>query len=139
MLRASRGLRVLVALSWLVVSGCTTLREIPREEYARAEERKRVEVDTQDGQHYEFEFARFGSDTLTGYRQRDTEGEFEEYATLAIPLEAITRLAARRVDWYRTGLLGGAAISAIVLAALARHKDAPVEPEPPPCPTEPCP
>jgi hypothetical protein len=139
MLRARRGLRVFAALSWLGASGCTTLREIPREQYASAEERKRVEVDTQDGQHHEFEFARFGSDTLTGFVRRDTEGPVEEFATVAIPLDAVSRLAARRVDWYRTGLIGGAALAGVILAALTRGKEAAPTPEPTPCPTEPCP
>jgi hypothetical protein len=140
MLRASRWLRVLAALSWLGAPGCTTLREIRRDAYAAAEERKHVAVDTREGLHYEFDFAHFGSDTLTGYRQRDTEGRIAEFATLAIPLDEITRLSARRLDWYRTGLLGGASIAAVVVAALARHKAA-AAPEPapqPPCSPEPC-
>ncbi len=140
-MRASRCLRVLAALSWLAACGCTTLREIPRNAYAAAEQRKDITVDTREGLHYEFDYARFGSDTLTGFRQRDTEGKFEEYATLAIPLDAIAKLSARRVDWYRTGLVGGVTLSAIVLAALSRQKGAaaPEPAPPPPCPSEPCP
>lgn len=141
MMRASRCLRVLAALSWLAACDCTTLREIPRNAYAAAEQRKDVTVDTREGLHYEFDYARFGSDTLTGFRQRDTEGKFEEYATLAIPLDAIAKLSARRLDWYRTGLVGGATLSAIVLAALSRQKGAATgpEPEPSPCGPRPCP
>ena len=140
MVRASRGLRGLAALWWLGVSGCTTLREIPPDAYARADERKHVAVDTQDGEHHEFDFVRVGSDTLTGFQRRDVPGDFEEYDTRAIPLVAITKLSARRIDWYRTGLIGGAAIAAVVLAALARHKDdTTLPPEPEPCPVEPCP
>jgi hypothetical protein len=137
---ASRGLRVLVALSCLGAPGCTTLREVHRDAYAAAAERRHVAVDTREGLHYEFDYARFGSDTLTGFRERDTEGPIAEYATLAIPLDEVTRLSARRLDWYRTGLLGGASLAAVVVAALARHKAAPVpEPTPPPpCPVEPC-
>jgi hypothetical protein len=138
MIRASRSLRVLVSLSWLVAGGCTTLREVPRRSYAAADERKHVEVDTSEGLHYVFDYARFSGDTLTGYRQRDTEGEFDEYATLAIPLESITRLSARRIDWYRTGLVGGATLSAIVLTALSRHKGSSTT-TPPPCMDEICP
>jgi hypothetical protein len=138
MLLVSRCLRVIVSLTWLAVGGCTTLREVPRGAYAARDERKHVEVDTNEGLHYEFDYARFSGDTLTGYRQRDTEGEFEEYATFAIPLEAIAKLSARRVDWYRTGLVGGATLSAIVLTALSRHKGAGGSPGTGPCPTEPC-
>jgi hypothetical protein len=136
---ASRCLRVLAILAWGAASGCTTLREIPRGDYAGAEERKHVVVETQEGLHYEFDYARFANDTLTGYRQRDTEGAFEEVAVVAIPLDAITGLSARRVDWYRTGLVGGAALSAIVLTALARRKSAEPSPEPSPCPPRGCP
>jgi hypothetical protein len=138
MMCAGRCLRVLTVLSWLAASGCTTLREIPRDAYAAAGERKHVSVDTREGLHYEFDFARFDNDTLTGYRQRDTEGVFEEFATLAVPLDAIARLSARRVDWYRTGLMGAAALAAIVVAAWSRHKGAAAGPDPRPDPI-PCP
>lgn len=138
MRRADRCLRVLLSLSWLALGGCTTLREVPRSSFAAADERKHVEVDTNEGLHYVFDYARFSGDTLTGYRQRDTEGEFDEYATLAIPLESITRLSARRIDWYRTGLVGGATLSAIVLTALSRHKGSSSAP-PGPCMDEICP
>jgi hypothetical protein len=139
MSHASHCLRVLAVLAWGAASGCTTLREIPRGDYGGAEERKHVVVETQEGLHYEFDSAHFGGDTLTGYRQRDTEGAFEEVATVAIPLDTITKLSARRVDWYRTGLVGGASLSAIVLTALARHKAATPEPGPGPCGPRPCP
>lgn len=138
MMRASLSLRVFMALSWLWAAGCTTLREIPPESYARVEERKHVAVETRDGQRHEFDFARFSGDSLTGYTRREMEGEFDEFTTMAIPLEAVSKLSARRVDWYRTGLVGGAVIAGVILAALARHKGQdPVIEEP--CPAEPCP
>jgi hypothetical protein len=139
MLRASPGLRVLAALGWLGTAGCTTLRELPPASYATAAERKHVEVDTRDGQHHEFEFARFGSDTLVGFVPDSSEGRFEEFTEVTIPFEAVAKLSVRRVEWYRTGLIGGATLTAVVLAALGRHKSPAPTPEPPPCPTEPCP
>lgn len=138
MVRASRSLRVFMASSWLWAAGCTTLREIPPGSYARVDERKHVAVETRDGQQHEFDFARFGSDSLTGFTRRDVEGEFDEYTTLAIQLEAVSKLSARRVDWYRTGLVGGALIAAVVVAAITRHKDAPAAPVEP-CTEPPCP
>ena len=134
-----RGLRVLAAFSWMATSSCTALREIPRAEYAAQGERRHVVVDTREGQHYDFEYARFGSDTLIGYRRRDTEGAFEEYDTLPIALEAVDKLSARRVDWYRTGLIGGGALAAVIGVALAKRGSSGSSPVTPPCPEEPCP
>ncbi len=136
---ASRSPRIAVVLAWTVASGCTTLREVPRAEYAAREERKDVVVDTRDGQHHTFDYARFASDTLTGYRRRDTGGAFEEFDTLAIPLESVAKLSARRLDWYRTGLVGGAGLGAVILAALARHGASGTSNGGAPCPEEPCP
>ena len=133
MLRASPGLRILAALGWLGITGCTTLRELPPGSYAKAAERKRVEVDTRDGQHHEFKFARFGSDTLIGFVPGSNEGQFAEYTEVAIPFESVAKLSVRRVEWYRTGLIGGATLTVVFLAALGRHTSAP-QPEPNPCP-----
>jgi hypothetical protein len=121
MMAAGRTLRVGTLVGWLAASGCTTLREIPRAEYAAREERKAVAVDTREGLHYEFDYVRFSSDTLTGFRQRDSDSHFEEFDSLPIPLESVAKVSTRRVDWYRTGLVGGGALAAIVAAALARR------------------
>ena len=134
-----RGLRVLATVVWLTTSSCSALREIPRAEYAARAERRNVVVDTSEGLHYTFEFARFGSDTLTGYRRRDTEGAFEEYDSLPIALESVAKLSARRVDWYRTGLIGGGALAAVVAVALAQRKGSGSGGNTPPCTEEPCP
>ncbi len=139
MMHSTRSLRLVATAAWIVASGCTTLREIPRAEYAAREERRHVAVDTGEGLHYEFDYARFGSDTLVGYRRRDTEGAFEEYDSLPIALETVTRLSARGVDWYRTGLIGGGALAAIIGVALARRGSSGTPPNPNPCPEEPCP
>ena len=122
MMFADRRLRAIAACVCLAATGCSSMREIPRGEYAASAERKRVEVLTREGLYYKFDFARFGTDTLTGYRQRDVPGDFEEYSTFAIPLEGVERLSERRTSWLRTGLAGGAVLGGIVGIALARRK-----------------
>ena len=139
MMPSTRSLRLAAAALWAGTSGCTTLREIPRAEYAAREERRHVAVDTGEGLHYEFDYARFESDTLVGYRRRETKGAFEEYERLPIALESVTRLSARRVDWYRTGLIGGGALAAVIGVALARRGGSGTGPVDTPCPEEPCP
>jgi hypothetical protein len=137
---ARRGTRSLAAVACLAAqlgaTGCATLRELPRAEYAARPERKGVVVDTREGLHYRFDLARFGPDTLTGHRLRDTEGPFEEYATVAIPLESVERLKVRRTSWWRTGLIAGGIVLAVVTAAVARSQGTtPTDPgpiEPPP-------
>jgi hypothetical protein len=138
-LPACRRLRALAALACFAASGCTTLREVPREDYAAPGERGRIVVDTRDGGHHEFDYARVQGDTLTGFRQRDTEGEFEELHSVAIPLEAITHLSTRRLDWYRTALAGGAAVAGIIVAVLSRQGGEVVVPAPDPCGPRGCP
>jgi len=103
---------------WLLSTGCTALREIPPSQYEAVPERKHVRVVTSAGLEYEFDYVKVEADTLVGFRRRDVEGAFDEFATLRLPLEEISRLSARGVDWYRTGLIGGGAIAAVVAAGL---------------------
>ena len=137
MTHARRRLRTIAACAWLAASGCTTLREIPRAEYAAKGERKGVVVETREGLEYRFDYARFESDSLVGYRLADTEGTFEESHRLPIAFEAVEKLSARRVDWLRTGLIGGGAIAALVVTAgrrLGAGAGTEPSPEPPPVP-----
>jgi len=126
-MRISRGLALAVLAGWLASSGCTTLREVPRGEYAAIPERKAVRVETREGLVYEFDYATFDPDSLTGYRHRpDVEGPVDQVATLRIPLDSVQRLTTRTVDWYRTGLVGGGVLAgaiAIGLTQSARHSD----------------
>lgn len=118
-----------MALVVLAASGCTTLREIPRAEYAARNERHNVAVETSEGLHYEFETVKVGSDSLIGFHRRDSEGSFEEFDSVALPLEGIRKLSARKVDWYKTGLVGGAGVGAVILGAIAkRHGSSGPEP-----------
>jgi hypothetical protein len=123
-MRSMRALRGLVCLAWVAGSGCTSLKEIPRGDYAARSERKQVRVFTTDSLEYELDFARIQGDTLIGYRRRDVEGPVEEFDTLLLPLDRVARMSARRLDWYRTGLIGGITLGALVAAGLtARNRN----------------
>ncbi len=113
---------LLVAL--LAGAGCTTLRELPRGEYAARPERERVTVATVDGLVYRFDYVRVQNDTLTGYRQREVEGPVSEENVFAVPLDQIQTMSVRSIDWYRTGLVGGGTLAAVVAAGLtAAHNN----------------
>ena len=102
-------------------SGCTVLRELPRSEFGARPERQRVHVETTEGLVYDFDFAQVANDTLTGFRERDVSGPVSEISTLRVPLDDVRTLSVRRLDWYRTGLVGGGALAAILAAGLSAH------------------
>lgn len=108
------GVALLVA-----AQGCTSLREIPRSDYTRLPERRHVRVETVEGLRYEFDFARFSADSLKGFRRLDLEGPVDTYAEVGLDLAELSKLSMRRVDWYRTGLIGGGVLAAVVAAGLA--------------------
>ncbi len=118
-MRSRVWLRAACSLVWLLGTSCTAVREIPRGDYASRAERRHVRVFTHDGLEYEFDYVKFESDTLTGYRRRDTEGPVEDYATLRIPLDDVERMSARGVDWYRTGLIGCGFVATVVAYGLS--------------------
>jgi hypothetical protein len=118
----------LCVLGLVVFTGCTSLREIPRNQYAAQPERKNVRVMTRDSLRYEFDFINVQADTLVGYRRRDIEGPADEYATVRVPLDEVAQLSSRRLDWYRTGLVGGGFIAALVARGLAGSADKPITP-----------
>jgi hypothetical protein len=115
-------LRGLVALSLLASTGCTTIREIPRDDYDAAPERHHVVVVTRDGTRQEFDYARVAGDTLTGFAERDNESGITEYRSVAIPLDDIEHLSAKRLDWYRSALVAGASLGAVILGAHSLRK-----------------
>lgn len=120
-MRTTRGrLRTLAALACLSATGCATMRELPRGEYAARPERKGVVVDTHEGLHYRFDVAHFSPDTLVGERLRDTEGAFAEYNTIAIPLESVAKLQVRQTSWLRTGAIAGGVAVAAITAVVSR-------------------
>src|SRR5262245_7019743 len=118
--------RWLAALACLFAAGCSTLHELPREEYAARPERKGVVVDTREGLHYKFDLARFTADSLVGQHLNETEGSFEEYSTVAIPLETVERLQVRQTNWLYNGLIAGAvAVAAIFTVSSRKDNSAP--------------
>ena len=113
-----RWARSWIAIVALLATGCTALKEIPRSEYAAQAERKHVRVVTRDGLQYEFDYTQVQGDSLIGYRERDVPGTTADYATMPFALEDITAMRVRGLDWYRTGLIGGGMIAALVATGL---------------------
>ena len=111
----------MVLAAWAAASGCTTMRELPRTDYAAQPARKGVRVETREGLVYEFDRATFDPDSLTGYRLRsDVDGPLDEVAVVHVALDDIVHLRTRSVDWYRTGLLGGGILAGVLAVGLAQ-------------------
>lgn len=102
----------------LLATGCTSLREIPRSEYAAEPQRDRVRLVTQDGLAYEFDYVQVAGDSLTGFRRRDTPGPVDDYATVQVALEDVSKLETRGINWTRTGLIGGGLVAALLAKGL---------------------
>lgn len=118
-MKVDRRLAWAALTAYVCAGGCTTMREVPRAELAAKPERKGVRVMTRDSLFYDFDYARFDADSLTGYRDRnDLEGVVTETAVHRVALDDVQRLTARRIDWYRTGLVYGGGLVAITAAAL---------------------
>ena len=119
-MRCSRALSGAVLGLWLVASSCTSLREISRADYSAVPERKGVRVETRDGLVYDFDYAAFTGDSLTGYRHRaDIEGPDDQTATFRIALDNIDRPTTREPDWNRTRLVGGSMLAGVLVAGLS--------------------
>ncbi len=125
------------ALLCLAACGCGVMRELPRGDYARVPERHDVRIVTQDGRTYAFDRVEMGADSLTGYARKNVEGRFDEFATVRLGLDDVARMSVRSVDWYRTGVLGGVALAAVLAVVLTQANGssggtAPGPPRPPP-------
>jgi hypothetical protein len=120
-MKVRREWHVLMLLAWIAGTGCTTLREIPRAEYVEQVPRRPIRVVLREGPSYELDAAKVEADTLVGYRRRDVEGPIDEFDTVRLPLDQVVTISARRIDWYRTGLVGGLSMAAIVAVAINRH------------------
>lgn len=122
--RASAGAML---AAWLLASGCTTMREIPRTDFGQIPAGRNVRVETKDGLVYDFDYATVSGDSLSGVRVRnDIEGAVDEAVTFQIALDDIQQLTTRRFDWYRTGLVSGSVVAAVLVGALgvkARNSD----------------
>lgn len=118
---------------WLLVclsmEGCSAARELPRSELADLPEQRDVTVEMRNGQRLDFDTARFGADSLWGFRH-GSEGDSSsvvELSTTALPLADVERVSARRLDWYRTGLAGLAVLGSGVAYAVSQRKSKPTD------------
>jgi hypothetical protein len=121
----------------LLLSGCSTLREIPRDELADQPEQKDVVVQMKNGERRAFDSARFGPDSLWGFNQSEESGDVPELTTTPMSLNDVTEVAIRHLDWYKTSLGVGAALGvalAVVLSARSQSQTGgdgtPVKPPP---------
>jgi len=121
-MKVRRGWHVVMLLAWVAGSGCTALREIPHSDYAARAQDRPVRVVTREGLNYELDAAKIEADTLVGYRRRDVQGPIDEFDTLRLPLNEVAMISARRIDWYRTGVIGALSMAAIVAVALGRRQ-----------------
>ncbi len=128
-MRSRRALRLALLAVAVAAAGCTTLRELPREEYGARAERKAVRVETRSQLVYEFDYASIDGDTLIGYRNRpDVEGPLEQVATVRVPFDDVERLYSRQLDWRRTGLVGGGVIGSALWVGLSKSNSKPADP-----------
>ena len=111
----------LLALAMIVAaSGCSSLVQVPRAEFAAVPVRKNVLIRTDLGEQYAFDRAVVTADSLfgTGYQQRtviraDGESMIDEVTTqVRLPLTGITSISERKRDWGRTGKWGAGALAA---------------------------
>jgi len=132
-MKVRRGWHVVMLVAWAAGSGCTALREIPRSDYAARAQDRPIRVLTSEGLSYELDAAQIEADTLVGYRRRDVQGPIDEFDTVRLPLDEVATISARRIDWYRTGLIGGLSMAAIVAVALSGSRSSGGSTTPPPC------
>lgn len=118
-MRLSRGWHVAGLAVWVAGTGCTALREIPRADYVERVPRRAVHVVTRAGDSFDLETARIEADSLIGYRRLDVGGSVEEFEARRVPLDDVASISTRRIDWYRTGLIGVAAAT-LVAVSVAR-------------------
>src|SRR5262245_2504624 len=129
-MRRSRAECVAVLALMIAANGCTALREIPRSDFDSKPERHGVRVETRDGLVYDFDYASFSADSLTGYRTRtETEGAVDQTVALKLALDDIEHLTTRKVDWFRSGLIGGTVLAGVLVAGLNGGQK-PAEPSP---------
>jgi hypothetical protein len=107
----------------IAVSGCSSLVQVPRADFAAEPVRKNVLIRTDQGEQYAFDRVDVTADSLfgTGYQQKtvvraDGDSQIEETATLVrLPLANITSLSEKKRDWGRTTKWGVGALAATAL------------------------
>ena len=114
---------LLAVLFFVTASGCSSLVQVPRADFAAEPVRKNVLIRTDLGEQYAFDRVDVTADSLfgTGYQQKtvvrsDGESQIEETATLVrLPLANITSLSEKKRDWGRTTKWGVGALAATAL------------------------
>jgi hypothetical protein len=114
---------LLAVIFFVTASGCSSLVQIPRADFAAEPVRKNVLIRTDLGEQYAFDRVDVTADSLfgTGYQQKtvvrsDGESQIEEAATLVrLPLANITSLSEKKRDWGRTTKWGVGALAATAL------------------------
>ena len=122
--RPVRAHRAAAALLLLAAQGCSVMREIPPAQYAEQETRKQVRVTTRDGTTLTFKPAHFSADSVWGEHRVDRgAGAPAPAQTVAFPLDQVTRLEVKQLDWVRTGIVLGIAAVAGIAAIVANQKN----------------
>jgi len=114
---------LLAIIFFVTASGCSSLVQVPRADFAAEPVRKNVLIRTDLGEQYAFDRVDVTADSLfgTGYQQKtvvrsDGESQIEETATLVrLPLANITSLSEKKRDWGRTTKWGVGALAATAL------------------------
>ena len=114
---------LLAVIFFVTASGCSSLVQVPRADFAAQPVRKNVLIRTDLGEQYAFDRVDVTADSLfgTGYQQKtvvrsDGESQIEETATLVrLPLANITSLSEKKRDWGRTTKWGVGALAATAL------------------------
>jgi hypothetical protein len=122
---------VIAGLALGVTTGCSSMVQVPRAEFAAESNRKNILVRTQAGEQFAFDQATFSADSLVGvgYQQRtvilaDGQPSVEEVATrVSVSLDQVTTLTEKRRDWGRTAKWGlGIAAAGAFVAAVGLSK-----------------
>jgi len=114
---------LLAVIFFVTASGCSSLVQVPRADFAAEPVRKNVLIRTDLGEQYAFDRVDVTADSLfgTGYQQKtvvrsDGESEILETSTIVrLPLANITSLSEKKRDWGRTTKWGVGAIAATAL------------------------
>ena len=124
---------IVIVLALACATGCSSLSQVPRSEFAAEPERKGVLVRTVEGEQYAFDRVTISADSLSGvgFQQRtiylsDGQASIEEVSVpVRLPLDRIATLSEKRRDWGRTAKwgLGAAAAAAFVVAVGTNSTD----------------